>query len=210
MKEITCNEKVLSLEIRRYFGEEQNSEKTKFTFKKQDLIIGDVFTPGPTAAYFFKHIGCNLYISIKPDGLGGFYLYSSAGAIIYKVDLLKNSMEKLVINGDGVMDINNSETRIVITMDDNIIGIQDFQGNIIQKFEVLPEYEQFGDAIFSPDEKKIAYGATQADPYGKERGAIYIADIESGKQTKYKQATSGYYQINGWKNNNEPDYILLQ
>lgn len=218
IEEVICNGKKINLEYDYYNG------RTRIVFKKDNKVVGDENFSNyyEVNAEIFKQAECDLYIGISIAGRGGYILYGGPVAL-YKLRLNENSIAKIIgidiKTNDGAVLVNNfitdmskDEASFVMIAnsgdDDKKIKILNRDGKVKKTFDVKLKYNQFGDAKLSEDGKKLVYGAAIGDP-NAEKGDIYIINVENGKQSLYKQS-DGFFIINGWKNNEEPEYELIK
>ena len=163
--------------------------------------VGQIKTPNFSYVNILKQTKDAAYLSVEPDGIGGYLLYAISFPL-YKLDLSTNKLSKTTDYGSEV----SSGERYIAGADRNqkihSIVLKDMTTGKIKKFPVDKKYNQFGSIRISPNEMKLAYAAAIGDP-DNERGDIYIIDIASGNQTKVNsdEITGHAPIVNYWKDN---------
>jgi tricorn protease-like protein len=183
---------------------------TKFVFKKDGTTIKEITTSksSPFTMRIFKQTDNFVYVAGYREGLGGYILFEADPITLYRVDLKTNE----------VIDLTRKDMIVEDIYGDNMIAWADPVNKVITvtypadsspaRFSVPKKYGQFGNIRFSPDGKKIAYAAAIGN-VDKEQGAVFVANIETGKQNLVIETTeeNKYYEVNGWKDNNTVDFV---
>lgn len=177
-----------------------NSNKTVATITSNGVKAGDINIEEGSAVRIKEQNRNSAFLLVSPDGIGGYILFGLEFPA-YKLDLATNKIEKFA---DKAGDISSSERYVTYSKGQNprAIILYDTTTKQEKAFPVDEKYGQFGDATFSPNEKKIAYAAAMND-LENERGDIFIIDIESGTQTKVNpvEITGHAPKINYWNDN---------
>lgn len=165
----------------------------------------------PYAVDIFRKTDENAYIGLTPDGIGGYILYGGPFKI-YRLNLDSKEISEIEFDGFAA-DISPDETMLAFVSGADTgnlqISVLNLSTRQIQNFEVGDEFQHAGDAIFSPDNKKLAYQASVGNPED-ERSEIFIIDLSSGEQESITEGvgrTSDMFEIQGWKSNGELDYL---
>jgi len=152
--------------------------------------------------------GDDIYINIKPDGMGGYVLYSGY-RWMYQIDATDWSYVQIPI--DGFMTELSTEYQKALLIEHLgsrlAMVIMDLETFEKSSYSIDSTYGQAGDAYFSPDGTKVAYATAVGDPTN-EASAIYIYNIVERLQTEYMPHTAGVYEISGWLDNDSVDYTL--
>jgi hypothetical protein len=156
----------------------------------------------------FKQFNNEVYIGFVPYGIGGYMLYFGP-SYLYRIDLSTKKI-KNVLNGGFVTDVSADGKLIYVIhrSGQEFIVLKNLQTGFVKKFAVASKYKQAGDALFSPNGKKIAYAAALGNPE-KEAGKIFIVDIATGDKKIVATINKGAYQILGWKYNGSDAEALM-
>lgn len=196
---------------------EPNATQTSFVIKKDGKEVGKISTKNESQVKVFKQTQNNIYLGVEPLGLGGYILYGGPQTL-YKLDLKTNALSKINIvpNQGFFTDVSPDETRVAYInlnspginpsskAEENVI-VENITSGLKQLFGASLKYKVLGDALFSPDGKKIAYVAAVGNPE-KEAGAVFIVDIASGKETTIKTKTGEAFHITKWIDNDTLNY----
>lgn len=165
----------------------------------------------PYIATVFRKTEENAYIGLSPSEIDGYILYGGP-VKIYSLNF--NSKEVSEVEFDGfAADISPDETMLAFISgkgDESLqINVLNLSTRQTRSFDVGDEFQQAGDAIFSPDNKKLAYQASIGNPEN-ERSEIFIIDLSGGEQESITEGlgrTSDMFEVQGWKSNSELNYL---
>jgi hypothetical protein len=171
----------------------------------------------PSEARIIKNINNNLYIGILPKNLGalGYETFKE----IYQVDLeikeanqlriqtsvTPSDLENLYFN-----DISNDEKLLAYVVGRTLYIDDIYSGENKYQFQLSDNYYHIGGVVFSPDNSKIALGATSSyKQQAEEKSALIVIDLNSSTQTEIETANGGFYNITSWQNSEVPEFELL-
>lgn len=176
-----------------------SERKAVATFDKEKPVDG-------YSAYLFDEVGDKAYIAVDPTGLGGYILYSGAFEL-YEVNLSTGDVRQLAYEGQAT-DISEDGLDFVYTTvnekGEQLVVLASTQpGGEFVQYKVPAEFDQAGDAEFSPDGSKLAYQATitGAEP-NVEETAVFVIDLVTGVQTEFARQ-EGLFEIL-WQNDGSP------
>jgi hypothetical protein len=183
----------------------------KFIIKNEGALIKEIIPrqDTPFTMRVFKQTDKYVYIAGYREGLGGYILFEADPTVLYQVKLENNEIVDLS-SGSGLVveDIFKDDLIAWADILHKKIVVRRINGNFQLETKVLVKYTQFGNVHFSPDGKKFAYAAALGNP-DKEAGAVFVVDIDTGKQVLIAETKelNRYFEISGWKNNDEVDYV---
>lgn len=199
------------------------NSSTAIIIKDYDKKIGEINTPGHYYPAIYKQTAKNVYVSLLPDGMGGYIPYFGPSEL-YKLNLEDYSLTTILNYGYGddgkertlfleAQDISVDEKKMAFTGErknengqfEKIVGVMNIDDQtIIKEFKVPNgrEYGIVGDVFFSPNNKKISLAAAVGDPE-KEKGSVFIIDLISGEIKSIESGDRGFYRIEGWSNGND-------
>lgn len=158
--------------------------------------------------------GQHLFYSLEPSGLGGYILFGGHSSL-YNLDVASGQSTELITFDQQhtticLDDLSPDFTLISSHCDRQItvINLQTQQKTVIKPPDGFPadQIGQEGDAMFSPDGKRVAYAMAHADPEN-EQGWVAVTDDLSGPS--HLVATSPaktWYSVLGWL---DDSHILL-
>ena len=162
-----------------------------------------------------RQVGSSIFIAAYPPiNPESYTLFDTPAPRAVLVDILNSHPTVIQHAGRLVGDV-SPDGRQIAWLEygdkERRIIVQGKDSNQEQTFTVPPEFNQFGDVLFSPDGAQIAYAAAVGFP-SRERGAALEIDLQSG-QTKQIGASKGdnsYVRIKGWKSNNEVELVEVK
>ena len=191
--------------------------QTQISVYKDNQKTAEFFVESRSDARIVKEINNHLYIGILPRNIGtiGYETFKE----MYQVDIETKELYKLrtqatITPADRsslvINDISNDE-RFFTYIAGRTLYIDDiYTGENKYKFSISDRYYHIGSALFSPDAKKIAFGATSSyEQKNGEKSALIIIDLNTQQQNEIKTATGGFYNITEWRNPNVPEFELL-
>lgn len=186
-------------------------EKTTFTVKNGSVTLVAFTLDGPRIAEMMKQMGCTIYFRASTTGLGGYILYAALADPWYRLNLSDAADESLtplpVPSYFSIEDISPNQSMIAVSDHErHAVVILSMQGEELMRFAVPTEYEQFGDVAFSPNGKKVAYAAATGNP-DDEQGEVFVIDLASKNQESVRGKIGGYFNLNGWRDNQSP-YVI--
>lgn len=172
--------------------------------------VVETFTyEGFVYASFYDQNDEYAYISVRPDGLGGYILYSSLYSL-YRIDLCSGETAVLAEafmdkEADHALAVSPDEQLIALRTDLTTVTVRRIAtGEELYAFQAASEYGAVGDAVFSPDSTKIAFAAAYNDAEA-EGGTVYVGSLLTGEFGEYakagKPAGEGAVYIRGWLDN---------
>ncbi|MFH1426037.1 MAG: hypothetical protein ABIG66_01240 [Candidatus Kerfeldbacteria bacterium] len=186
-----------------------NEEFTEFTITVDGTERATFETDGETDVSILSLTNEDVYIGLSRTGLGGYILYWGPESM-YRLNFATDKLTKTVVEG-FIADISSDGSMmayIKVNLGDTVsrsVIVRNLEDESEQEFPVDEKYNQVGDAVFSPDGTKIAYGAAIGEPEG-EAGVVIIINIESGEQTTAAETEDTYYVVDGWKDADTVDF----
>lgn len=164
---------------------------------------------GEVGASVRKISGDMAYIDKCATGFGGYIMYYFCHGNTYEYNIGSGDLTDLTTlynatdlffmdatkNGDKIAWVNQEDHQIVVTNTDDKTDA---------KYDVDSKYAQYGDVMFSPDSKKVAYAAIVGNPED-ESGAVFTVDLESGDEELVIES-SNVYHVYGWSDNDTVIY----
>lgn len=165
--------------------------------------------------YDFKDQNEYLYVGVNPTGMGGYILYGGA-AELYQINLDTKAVIKVFssnTNDSFVTDVSPDDKTLAIftgnEAGEHILSLSSITdssdgGKFVDIDTVVPkEFDEAGDATFSPDGTQLAYQATiKFDDAHPEETALFVIDLNTGKQTEFARK-NGLFDIE-WQENGSP------
>jgi len=158
--------------------------------------------------------GQHLFYSMEPSGLGGYILFGGHSSL-YNLDYSTGQPTELIPFDQQhttiCLDDLSPDFSLVSSHCDRQISVINLQTK--QKTVINPpagvsadQIGQEGDAMFSPDGKRIAFGMAHADPEN-EQGFVAVADDLSGASRLVATSpVKTWYSVLGWL---DDSHILL-
>lgn len=157
-----------------------NGYDGKFIILKNGKQVADLSLGEFSTARVMKMMGKNVYIAVNTSsGRGGYYLYSG-GDSLYRFDMEKNQVTKVIDNAYFISDIAPDEKSLLLCYGSNV-QIRSMDGAVVKSFPVSEKFGQFGSAYFYAGGTKLVYEAALSNP-DDEKWSMFTIDIASGKQ----------------------------
>lgn len=201
---------------------ESKQTKTIFEVMRDNFVVATVSSPpcfNDKRATVIAVDASAAYFSIETSGRGGYILYGGYDNL-YRLNLINNSIDKLVDHVDSIVLSPNKRNVIFASSELSIISnkitLQNLETGEKRKYDLpftAPENAQFGDFTFSPDSMKVAvafgpdesaYGYVE----GEQGGDVYVLNISDGSYSLFFTSELQEPHIRGWLNNETPDVYI--
>lgn len=181
----------------------------KFVIKKDGVVVKEVVASNgqPFTMRVMKETEVFSYVAGYREGIGGYILFEADPEMVFQIDLHTGDVLDLTRKGLVLQDIFEDDLVAWSDVVARKVVVRRINGNFQMEFIVPKKYTQFGNVKFSPDGKRVAYAVAIGNPEA-ERGAVYNADLETGKQVLVSETDSAqkYFEVNGWKDAKSVDY----
>lgn len=178
---------------------------SNYVVTKNRVAVGQIPVPSPG-------------LGNQPSVLGVYkqtdrYAYFLAGAAtLYRLNLLTNMFRNITPdNAATVEDISSDDSMVAWTVTTGASEVLITHPNRGSSNDIaIPvdvAYQDFGDARFSPDNKKIAFSAARDNPLHND-GVVFLYNLASRQLLRRITTTrqDGYFRVLGWFDANDVNY----
>lgn len=173
--------------------------------------IGTMKTDQPSDVQILRQTGCNAYLTVVPDGIGGYINYDVSALAFYSISLKDGTLTKIATGNASVTDISADESMIVGTsVFDGTSGstvtltVTNLKTRQAKQYPVSGDWGAGGDATFSPDGTKVAFSVALNNP-DAEASQVMILALATGKVMPFgDQVIGSVAHVHGWLNNDLP------
>ncbi len=157
--------------------------------------------------------GLRLFFSREPLGLGGYILFGGASNL-WEMNLADGATREIVPDSAAgaicLDDISPDESQVALHCGQQAISVLSPAGGGVTQIQPPPEvteFDQLGDARFSPDGSRVAFGLARGAPEA-EQGWVAVSQGMSGPARLVATSPANdYFSVWGWL---DDQTIILQ